>query len=150
MYRSAGSTTSTAVIWFMVSVPVLSELIAEVNPSVSTEGRSLTIALRLARSTPPSDRIIWVTVGSASGMAAMASDTALMNSASHAWPRARPSANITIIVSPAAAAIHSVSRLSSRVSGDSSRAVADSIPEILPSSVPAPGAGDDHHARCRA
>ena len=76
VYRSAGLTTSTAVIWFIVSVPVLSELIAEVNPSVSTEGRSLTMALRLARSTPPSDRIVWVTVGSASGMAAIASETA--------------------------------------------------------------------------
>ena len=71
-------------------------------------------------------------------MAAMASETALTNSASHAWPRARPSTNITIIVKPAAAAIHRVSRLSSAVSGDSSLAVADSIPEIFPSSVPAP------------
>ena len=33
-----GSTTSTAVIWFMVRVPVLSELMADVNPRVSTEG----------------------------------------------------------------------------------------------------------------
>ena len=80
-------TTSTAVIWFIVRVPVLSELIAEVNPSVSTEGRSFTMALRLARSTPPIDRIVCDTVGSASGMAAMASDTALTNSASHARPR---------------------------------------------------------------
>ena len=86
VYRSAGSITSTAVIWFMVKVPVLSELMAEVNPSVSTEGKSLTMALRLASSTLPSDRITCVTVGSASGMAAMASDTALTNSASHAYP----------------------------------------------------------------
>ena len=41
-------------------------------------------------------------------------------------------------MSPAAAAIHSVSRFISLVSGDSSRAVAESIPEIFPSSVPAP------------
>jgi alkanesulfonate monooxygenase SsuD/methylene tetrahydromethanopterin reductase-like flavin-dependent oxidoreductase (luciferase family) len=79
VYRSVGLTTSTAVIWFMVRVPVLSELMAEVNPSVSTDGRSFTIALRLARSTPPIDRMVWVTVGSASGMAAMASDTAATN-----------------------------------------------------------------------
>ena len=96
------------------------------------------MAFRLARSTPPMDKMVWVTVGSASGMAAIASETALTNSASHAWPRARPSANITIIVSPAAAAIHRVSRLSSLVRGDSSWAVAASMPEILPSSVPAP------------
>src|SRR4030081_864092 len=68
----------------------------------------------------------------------MASETAAVNNASQAWPRARPSANITIIVRPAAAAIHRVSRLSSLVRGDSSVAVADSIREILPSSVSAP------------
>ena len=103
-------------------MPVLSELIAEVKPSVSTDGRSFTIALRLARSTLPSDRIIWVTVGSASGMAAIARATALTNSTSQASPRVRPSANITTIVRPAAAAIHRVSGLSSAVSGDFSLA----------------------------
>jgi hypothetical protein len=104
----------------MVSVPVLSELIAEVKPSVSTDGRSFTIALRLARFRLPSDKIAWLTVGRASGMAAMASATALMNNASQAWPRLRPNANITTMVRPAAAAIHKVSVLSSLVSGDSS------------------------------
>ena len=69
--------TSTAVIWFSVRVPVLSELMAEVNPSVSTAGSSLTSALRLASSTLPSERITSVTVGRASGMAAMARETAL-------------------------------------------------------------------------
>jgi len=64
-------TTSTAVIWFIVRVPVLSELIAETKPSVSTEGRSLTIAFCLARSTPPMDRMVCDTVGSASGIAAL-------------------------------------------------------------------------------
>ena len=42
---------------------------------------------------------------------------------------------MTIIVKPAAATIHSVRRLSSLVSGDCSLAVAESIPEIFPSSV---------------
>jgi len=111
---------------------------AEVNPSVSTEGRSFTIALRLARFRLPSDKIAWLTVGSASGMAAMASATALMNNASQAWPRLRPNANITTMVRPAAAAIQRVRVLSSLVSGDCSWAVADSIPEIFPSSVSAP------------
>ncbi len=118
-------------------MPVLSELIADVNPSVSTAGSSFTMALRAASSTLPSDKMTWVTVGSASGMAAMARETALTNSTSQAWPRLRPSANITIIVSPAAPAIHSVRRFSSRVSGDCSTAVAESIPEILPSSLSA-------------
>src|SRR3954447_2857392 len=130
--------TSTTVIWFIVRVPVLSELIAEVKPSVSTDGSSLTIALRLARSTPPRDRIIWVTVGSASGTAAMARATALTKSTSHASPRVRPRANITIIVRPAAAAIQRVSRSSSAVRGVFSLPFAESIAEILPSSVSAP------------
>ena len=46
--------------------------------------------------------------------------------------------NITIIVRPAAAAIHRVSRSSSLVSGDFSLTVAESIDEIRPSSVAAP------------
>ena len=121
-----------------MSVPVLSELIADVKPSVSTDGSSFTIALRLARSTPPSDRIIWVTVGSASGTAAMARVTALTNRTSHASPRARPRANITTIVNPAAAAIQRVSRSSSAVSGVFSLPSAESMAEIFPSSVPAP------------
>src|SRR4051794_30185924 len=130
--------TSTAVIWFMVKVPVLSELMAEVKPSVSTDGRSFTMAFRCARSRLPRDRITCVTVGSASGIAAIASETALTKSASHPTPRPRPRTNITNIVTPAAEAIHTLSRLSSRVSGDCSRTVDDSIPEIRPSSVSLP------------
>ena len=38
----------TAVIWLSVSVPVLSELIADVEPSVSTERSRFTIAPALA------------------------------------------------------------------------------------------------------
>ena len=40
--------TSSADIWFVVSVPVLSEQITVVQPRVSTEGRRRTMALRLA------------------------------------------------------------------------------------------------------
>lgn len=138
VYRSVGLSTSTAVIWFIVRVPVLSELIAEVNASVSTDGSSLTMAFRFARFRLPTDRIAWVTVGRASGMAAMASETALTNRTSQAWSRWRPRANITIMVRPAAAVIHRVSRSSSLVSGGTSFSVADSIPEILPSSVSTP------------
>ena len=127
--------TSTAVIWFIVSVPVLSELIADVKPRVSTDGRSFTIAFCLASSTLPSDRIDWLTVGNASGMAAIASETALTNSASHALPRQRPSTNITIIVIPAAPTTQRLSVLSCLSSGDCSCAVAESMPEIFPSSV---------------
>lgn len=119
-------------------MPVLSVLIAEVKPSVSTEGRSFTIALCLARSMPPSDKMVWVTVGSASGIAAIASETALRNRASHAVPQIRPSTNMTAMVIPAAPAIQSVSVLICLVMGGFSREVDASMPEILPTSVLAP------------
>ena len=122
----------------MISVPVLSELIADVDPSVSTDERSLTMAWHLARSIAPMDRITWDTVDSASGIAAMARAMAVTNSASHAWPRDAPSANITIMVTPAAAPIHRVIRLSCWVSGACSTFVAESMPAILPTSVAAP------------
>ena len=124
--------------WFIVSVPVLSELIAEVNPSVSTDGRSLTIAFCFASSTLPRERTTCTTTGRASGMAAIASATAVSNSIVHDCPRYRPSANITIIVSPAAPTIHSVSVFICLVSGVSSFPVEDSMCAIFPTCVSLP------------
>ena len=46
---------SRTVIWFIVSVPVLSELIAEVEPSVSTAGSVFMMAFFLAMATEPID-----------------------------------------------------------------------------------------------
>ncbi len=71
-------------------------------------------------------------------MAAMASDTALTNRASHATPRARPVANITIMVMPAAAATHRLRLFNSLVRGDISLVVVLSRPEIFPTSVSLP------------
>ena len=51
------SPSATAVIWFSVSVPVLSELIAEVEPSVSTERSRFTMAPALASVDVPAARI---------------------------------------------------------------------------------------------
>ncbi len=48
MYRRPGIASSTAVIWFSVSVPVLSELMADVEPSVSVERSRFTIAFARA------------------------------------------------------------------------------------------------------
>ena len=59
--------TSTTVTWFIVSVPVLSELIADVDPSVSTESRLFTTAPCAASSRDPLDRITCSTVGMAIG-----------------------------------------------------------------------------------
>ena len=138
MYRSVGSRTSTAVIWFIVSVPVLSELIADVEPSVSTEARSVNTAPCRARSAAPTDMTTWSTVGIASGIAAIASATALVNTTVEDRPRCAPSTNMITIVTPAAAAIHSVNVLSCLVSGVSSRVVVASIPAIFPTCVSAP------------
>ena len=80
----------TAVIWLSVSVPVLSELSAEVEPSVSTERRRFMIAPAAASVCEPFDRIAVVTAGSAVGMAATANATALRNSSWSWTPRYRP------------------------------------------------------------
>ena len=85
----SGRSTSTAVIWFIVRVPVLSELIADVDPSVSTDARSFSTAPCLASSPAPSDMTTWRTVGIASGIAAIASATALVNRPSRTGPAAR-------------------------------------------------------------
>ena len=108
------------------------------KPSVSTDGRSLTIAFSLASSTLPSERTTWTTIGRASGIAAIASATAVLNSIDHDCPRLRPSANITIIVRPAAPTIQRVSVFICLVSGVSSLAVAESMCAILPTSVSLP------------
>ena len=91
-----------------------------------------------ASSAAPSDMTTCSTVGIASGIAAIASATALVNTTVDDSPRCAPSTNITTIVTPAAAAIHRVSVFSCRVSGVSSRAVVASIPAILPTSVSPP------------
>ena len=82
----------TAVIWFRVSVPVLSELSADVEPSVSTDRRRFMIAPASARDCEPFERIAVVTAGRAVGMAATMNATALRKS-SWSWTlRYRPSA----------------------------------------------------------
>ena len=75
--------SSRAVILFNVSVPVLSEQITEVEPSVSTAGRRLTIALRRAISRVPIDNNAVTTAGSPVGIAATANATPVMNSVSN-------------------------------------------------------------------
>jgi hypothetical protein len=54
---------SRAVILLSVNVPVLSEQIAETDPSVSTEGSRLTMALWLARTRVPIEYSVVTTVG---------------------------------------------------------------------------------------
>ncbi len=73
----------TAVIWLSVSVPVLSELIADVEPSVSTERSRLTIAPAAASVVVPLDRIAVTTAGRPVGMAETANAIAVRNSSSN-------------------------------------------------------------------
>ena len=68
-------------------MPVLSELIAEVEPSVSTERSCLTIACAFASCWVPYDRIVVMTAGRPLGMADTANAIAVTNSVSNESPR---------------------------------------------------------------
>ena len=78
--RRPTTAISTAVIWLSVSVPVLSELMADVEPSVSTERSRFTIAPALASVDVPAARIVVTTAGRPVGMAETANATAVRNS----------------------------------------------------------------------
>ena len=130
--------SSTAVILLSVSVPVLSELMADVAPSVSTERRRLTIAPDLASSVVPIDRSVVTTAGRPVGMAATENAMAVMNRTSAGWPRHRPMAIEATSARPAMITICPVSLSSCLVSGVFSTSVAASRPEMWPTSVAMP------------
>ena len=71
------------IISFMVSVPVLSELIALVAPRVSTSVRFFTIALAAASSLAPYASIAWTNVGRPVGIA----EIAIATPSSSTWSR---------------------------------------------------------------
>src|ERR1700758_186660 len=64
--------SSTAVIWLSVSGPGFSELIADVEPSVSVERSRFMIAFAFASVCVPIERIAVTTAGRPVGIAAMA------------------------------------------------------------------------------
>jgi hypothetical protein len=136
--RSVGSMTSTTVTWFIVSVPVLSELIADVEPRVSTESRLLTTAPWAASSREPLDKITCSTVGIAIGTAASASAIAVVKITCADSPRECPSTNMMMIVRPAAPAIHRVNVSSCLVMGVLTVGADFSMPEMAPTAVLAP------------
>ena len=70
-----GTTNSRAVILLRVSVPVLSEQIADTEPSVSTDGSRLTMALCSASTRVPIEYSVVTTAGRPVGMAEIASAT---------------------------------------------------------------------------
>lgn len=65
-------------IMFVVNVPVLSEQITVVQPSVSTDGNERTIAFCFAIFFVPSAKQVVTTAGRPSGIAATASATAIL------------------------------------------------------------------------
>ena len=73
--REARALTRHTDIWLVVSVPVLSEQMTEVQPSVSTDGSERTMAFFLAMRRVPSARQVVMTAGRPSGMAATATKT---------------------------------------------------------------------------
>ena len=110
----------TAVIWLRVRVPVLSELMADVEPSVSTERSRFTMAPALASVAVPAARMVVTTAGRPVGMAATAKATAVRNSVSNGWSRHRPRPIETARETPAMIRIWLVSLLSCLVRGVSS------------------------------
>ena len=109
MYRRPASTSWRAVIWFSVRVPVLSEQIADVEPSVSTDRRRLTIAPFAASACVPSESIVVTTAGSPVGIAAIARLIAITKISSKSSPRASPSSTTSASAMPAMIVIRTVS-----------------------------------------
>ncbi len=136
----------TAVIWFIVRVPVLSELSAEVDPRVSTERSCLTMAPAAASIWEPLDRMAVSIAGSAVGMAAIMNATAVRNSSWTGTPRAMPRRIDAVSAKAARTRIWRVSALICFVSGVSSATVAESIPLMLPTWVSMPGGDDEDDA----
>ena len=80
----------------MVRVPVLSEQITVVQPSVSTAVMRLTMARCCAMAYMPSASVTVSTAGSPSGVAATASASEVSSICAHGSPRHRPSAKMIV------------------------------------------------------
>ncbi len=109
-------------------MPVLSELIAEVEPSVSTERNRFTIAPAAASAVVPEVRIVVTTAGRPVGIAETENEMAVRNRTSNAVSRARPIAIEITSAIPAMMRIWLVRVLSWRVSGVTSSLVRWSMP----------------------
>ena len=140
---SVGPVCSTTVILFWVSVPVLSEQMTWVQPSVSTAvSRRMTAWCLLILVTPMLSTTV-TTVASPSGIAATARDTATMNvfstvsrENSPATIRSKMKINMQI---PSTSLLSVLpSSLSFRCKGVSSCTVCANTPAILPISVSMP------------
>src|SRR6266516_175895 len=93
--QSPPASIVVAVIAFIVSVPVLSELMTVVPPRVSTSVSDLTTALDSARRRAPDDSMAWTNVGRPVGMDAIAVEMHSSTSVEVSWPRTMPKMAIT-------------------------------------------------------
>ena len=118
--------------------PVLSEQIADVEPSVSTDFRRLTIAPFSARSRVPIDSSIVTTAGRPEGIDAIARLIPARNRVSKSSPRITPMMTISTNAAAAIRVITTVSWSSCLVSGVFSCSTPLSIPEMWPTSVDIP------------
>ncbi len=136
--RRPTTTNSRAVIWFRVRVPVLSEQIADVEPSVSTDRRRLTIAPCSASWRVPMDSSMVTTAGRPVGMAAIARLMPTKKSESKSSPRASPRATIRTRAAAAIVVMTTVSWSSCLVSGVFSCSTPLNMPEMCPTSLAIP------------
>jgi hypothetical protein len=141
--RPLAVTTTRTVISFRVSVPVLSDAMTLVEPSVSTAARCRTMAFRRTMRCTPIESTAVTTAGSPSGTAATASATPRISTSTMS-ERARTSSTtmMVVIITIAMATTTTPSsrpvRSSSRCSGVGSSRVRLSSPAMRPISVRMP------------
>ena len=141
-----GVHSSVTVISLQVRVPVLSEQITVVEPSVSTAGSLRMMALRRAMRCTPMARAMVTTAGRPSGMAPTARAMAKMRVSLRAgarampWPRARytPTVRMTTDTAITPNVMYLPISPSFLVSGVSRSTALSSMSEMRPSSVRMP------------
>ena len=126
------------VILFCVNVPVLSEHITVALPNVSTAGSLFTIAFLLTIFCTPIANTIVDTATNPSGIAATASDTAVINMCIGSFPCNSPITNINAHIANAAYPSVFPNLFNFCCNGVSCFSVAFIIPAIFPTSVVIP------------
>ena len=119
-------------------MPVLSEQITVVLPSVSTAGSRRMIARRFAIRATPIASVTVTAAGRPSGIAPTASATAAMNMSKAASPRARPTAKVSAARPPIAHSSQFEKVAILRVSGVARSGAAAIRPAMRPVSVASP------------
>ena len=130
-------------------MPVLSELIADVEPSVSVERSRFMIAPALASICVPIERIVVTTAGRPVGIAEIANATAAVNTVVNVSPRERLITIDTRTAAPPIKRIWFVSVASWRVSGVFVSPSACEHPRDVADLGRHAGRGHDERARCR-